>query len=1827
MSRLEADSMATLVDSLSKSLIQVPASAIPAMLDCILLSTGLSPSLLLASLSDDFPRLLKDIIKEDEKLDSDNCLHLTSLIGAFCHLIKKIGANHDAVQSFTLRCFLPLVKVLQAFQCNLLNQIMELFIDVVMETHTWVVLEETLVPMVLRSVYLSMDVCHNEDSIFYDWRSGSGPQVSYDLLTDSPVDKELSLSSSSCFKLPTSCQLFSVILEAAIQFQQTVTASELVEENGCYAVNFVARLIWELCNMTERMLLYSPEHRSCAVGFLLPIVGKALSSNSIFRVTISRQEQAISWEHFFVKLWNCCRTLFSMGILERREAYNVLSLYFSFIPYIEEHEDADTISRMEQFGIIAVKEFWDEIKRGLVNKESLVRKQSLQILKTVLSIHSRTNSTSNVSKRNSSGKHSMPRGVTKRELWAYKEAKSLGVGNFLALEDLIFNGKQYWEAFLLLYEMLEEYGTHLVEAAWNHQVSLLLQFSLSYLKSESNTSEVHQTQIENCGEIFDWLSILWERGLHHDNPQVRCLIMQSFLDINWENYGNYLRSVPEAFILGPFMQGLNDPIQHKEFGIKGVYMSRTIEGAAQFLHQYTSCLALSCRKCIGFLCNLASTAKHQSFGRAGLMGLAECITLAANAIRTLPYSRKESFRGTSLMEWASETANENDKTQLLNAFRYVIESSKQHFNPNYRLQVCQKIMEAAVSVACVFDVPLEILLIFVSTLPREFTDFGGPLRATVQKWLSGCGHLDYCANCCSNVGKRWKSLYDFPQSFVSDQLVSDASLNYDDEELSAWEVEANRWARVLFLALQEEHLLGPILMFIQSTGVTILKQNHDTKYVSVKFLILAMSLVLELQRTKERAAENGTTATTDDFRLIEGIYEKFVDKFLLILEDMVQFADQSCSIFWSGFVVDDNTLPGSVKGKLGGPSQRRLSISTTTFVLQAIMSVKALSLILAWSTQIKSDASLSYSFTFIWQFFWRTTKFPPPCSEIEAEIFLAAYEALVFVLRVLASTYFSQSSFLIMENEKLFLEAEGRPQLDFMLLSFVQNINNLLEVGFLARTRRAVLLDLKWMCIESLLSIPSHALNNGICMEESLTFFSDGTLRCIFSDLIESLENAGEGSVLTMLRSVRMVLELVAKGKSSAGVFSDVIDAQKMWHLVHSSWILHVNCNKRRVASIAALLSSVLHPSVFNDESMHERDNALGPLKWFVANLLEEGTKSPRTIRLAALHLTGLLLSNPRIIKFYIKELKLLTLYGSVAFDEDFEAELAENIDARVEVSLLAKSPDPELTEEYINTELYARVSVAVLFHKLASMVNSSTLNPDCIAALASGKLFLLELLDSAVNDKDLAKELYKKYSAIHRRKIRVWQTICVLSPFVEQDIVGKVADYLCLSLNRNNLPAVRQYLETFAINIYLKFSSLVRDHLVPILRNYDTRPQALSSYVFIAANVILHSSKDVQSRHLDELFPPLVPLLTSHHHSLRGFTQLLLYQILHKLFPLLNAGSSEVFPLEKRCFVDLKTYLAKNFDCARLRASMEGYLDAYNPINSATPAGIFINRVEEVEFECVPTSLMDQVITFLNDVREDLRYSMAKDVVTIRNESLRIDGDINGMENMSIGEGTQVKDISSDFQKKITLAKHDVGAVDVGSFYGNGKAYKKIAEMEEDDLLLDQLLQSRRLSLERVKASSQNFILVASLLDRIPNLAGLARTCEVFRASGLTIADKSILKDKQFQLISVTAEKWVPIVEVPINSVKVYLEKKKREGFSILGLEQTANSVPLDQFMFPKKTVLVLGREKEGIPVDIIHILDACLEIPQLGVVRSLNVHVSGAIAMWEYTRQQRSH
>lgn len=43
--------------------------------------------------------------------------------------------------------------------------------------------------------------------------------------------------------------------------------------------------------------------------------------------------------------------------------------------------------------------------------------------------------------------------------------------------------------------------------------------------------------------------------------------MQSFLALEWTDHGSSMNSMPEDFILGPFIQGLDDPVHHKDFGL------------------------------------------------------------------------------------------------------------------------------------------------------------------------------------------------------------------------------------------------------------------------------------------------------------------------------------------------------------------------------------------------------------------------------------------------------------------------------------------------------------------------------------------------------------------------------------------------------------------------------------------------------------------------------------------------------------------------------------------------------------------------------------------------------------------------------------------------------------------------------------------------------------------------------------------------------------------------------------------------------------------------------------------------------------------------------------------------------------------------------------------------------------------------------------------------------------------------------------------------------------------------------------------------------------
>lgn len=76
----------------------------------------------------------------------------------------------------------------------------------------------------------------------------------------------------------------------------------------------------------------------------------------------------------------------------------------------------------------------------------------------------------------------------------------------------------------------------------------------------------------------------------------------------------------------------------------------------------------------------------------------------------------------------------------------------------------------------------------------------------------------------------------------------------------------------------------------------------------------------------------------------------------------------------------------------------------------------------------------------------------------------------------------------------------------------------------------------------------------------------------------------------------------------------------------------------------------------------------------------------------------------------------------------------------------------------------------------------------------------------------------------------------------------------------------------------------------------------------------------------------------------------------------------------------------------------------------------------------------------------------MAKDNVTIKNEKLEIDEDPNSIEISDLDKGKShthlTKDLSLDFQKKITVSKHERKDTSFSSVFGDREPYKQLLGM-----------------------------------------------------------------------------------------------------------------------------------------------------------------------------------
>jgi len=287
-------------------------------------------------------------------------------------------------------------------------------------------------------------------------------------------------------------------------------------------------------------------------------------------------------------------------------------------------------------------------------------------------------------------------------------------------------------------------------------------------------------------------------------------------------------------------------------------------------------------------------------------------------------------------------------------------------------------------------------------------------------------------------------------------------------------------------------------------------------------------------------------------------------------------------------------------------------------------------------------------------------------------------------------------------------------------------------------------------------------------------------------------------------------------------------------------------------------------------------------------------------------------------------------------------------------------------------------------------------------------------------------------------------------------------------------------------------------------------------------------------------------------------------------------------------------------------------------------------------------TNMLQKIYDFIN-TNIEISKILSKQMSFFANYRLQYGTTLAGLCDLPIGETgdrlpTHILSILLEAFKS-NASDFGNGADDIGVFSADSTevviegsiSVLQTKRIPFSDLQLSVDKASQREMRNNVGRIRQEVIVCATLVDKVTNIAGIARTCEIFAVEKLVVSDLKVTKTDAFQGIAVSSDCWLPMSQVDIQGLVPFLRSCKSLGYTILGLEQTDSSRSLFDYsqntiQLPSRSVLVLGKEREGIPVDILQEIDECVEIPQFGVIRSLNVHVSAALAVWELTKRNAS-
>ena len=717
----------------------------------------------------------------------------------------------------------------------------------------------------------------------------------------------------------------------------------------------------------------------------------------------------------------------------------------------------------------------------------------------------------------------------------------------------------------------------------------------------------------------------------------------------------------------------------------------------------------------------------------------------------------------------------------------------------------------------------------------------------------------------------------------------------------------------------------------------------------------------------------------------------------------------------------------------------------------------------------------------------------------------------------------------------------------------------------------------KWECLADLLKFPCSGVeyagwlgggHEGTAVNKTTSGYAVDVAAAV-ECLEEALEVCTAAYLVPILRSLRAMLlpHLHGIWISNAGQDDRVgLLFTEIARVLRPAWSAFSECRKKSPELVSVMLALIfpeeLCCGLASCAGLHGAD---GILRQYFEQFRTLGLQQrPMLMQLLVVHLCSIWKQHPAGAVLYADELVELCLYKEPLFKQ---------------IGCGGVHIDSERS-----ARSFTRVAVNTFFDSLPVPA------PPAMQTFLDG--IIVQLLDLS-----LIPSYAGPVSAggvVFGRKLRSWQTLCLLSRHVHDGILPEVNARLWNVVRQANLNAIAHYIELFAARMVTRFPLLlVRQHVLSELNDVTIPGHASASLGLILGVALPHLMTDEFTELRRAIVTSMLPWLSCDTGHARTIAQCVVSQLLPAVLRQQQnaAGTQEASSRDHAFLCATLGMLQQNKEIVRMLNSQQRYFARTDPERECSLEALLASPLSDFN-EIEPVALVGCIKDAMKSVHKQLTEEHIELVGGPRNQ-LSTAADKNVVVNAS----------TADVQRKVDPWAALQAALQQSSDAGGAGG---------------------RASLLSAGRKRQPLLVCASLVDKVPNLAGLARTCEIFGAEGLTIPSMKTLAHPLFTQISVTAEKWVPISEVKEDGVRPYLLRCKRAGYTVVGVEQTANSTSLLDYKFPDKTVLVLGKEREGIPMTILQDVDQCVEIPQLGLIRSLNVHVTGALMIWQYTQQK---